>query len=123
MAWLYLLGAGLCEMAWPLGFKYSDGFTKNSTVIYGTLGIMICSFWLMSCAIREGIPMGTTYAVWTGIGAVGTATLGILLFNEPRELPRIVCLGVVIVGLVGLNLLSPLERTTATGSAATTEQR
>jgi quaternary ammonium compound-resistance protein SugE len=122
MGWLYLLAAGICEMAWPIGFKYTDGFTKNSGAIYGTIAIMFCSFWLMSRAIREGIPMGTAYAVWTGIGAVGTALIGILLFKEPRDVSRLVCLGVVIVGLVGLKLLSPSEGQQATGSASSVEQ-
>ena len=109
MAWLYLFAAGVCEMAWPVGFKYTDGFTKNSGAIYGTIAIMFCSFWLMARAIREGIPMGTAYAVWTGIGAVGTAILGIVLFKEPRDLTRMLCLGLIIIGLVGLKFLSPTE--------------
>jgi quaternary ammonium compound-resistance protein SugE len=107
VGWLYLIAAGICEMAWPIGFKFTDGFSKNSGAVYGTIAIMFCSFWLMARAIREGIPMGTAYAVWTGIGAVGTAIVGILLFKEPRDLMRILCLGLIIVGLIGLKLHSP----------------
>jgi quaternary ammonium compound-resistance protein SugE len=116
MGWIYLLAAGICEMAWPVGFKYTDGFTKNSSAVYGTIAIMFCSFWLMARAIREGIPMGTAYAVWTGIGAAGTAILGITLFKEPRDVTRMVCLGLIIVGVVGLKLFS----TPGTAPAAAT---
>jgi quaternary ammonium compound-resistance protein SugE len=121
MGWLYLLAAGICEMAWPIGFKFTDGFSKNSAAVYGTIAIMFCSFWLMARAIREGIPMGTAYAVWTGIGAVGTVIVGIWLFKEPRDLARMVCLGLIIVGLIGLKLHSGAETAPSARTPATEE--
>jgi quaternary ammonium compound-resistance protein SugE len=108
MAWLYLLLAGVCEMAWPLGFKYTNGFKTHYGYIALTLGTMTFSFWLMSQATAKGIHLGTAYAVWTGMGATGTAILGMILFKEPRDVARLVCLGMIIVGIVGLKLLSPV---------------
>lgn len=109
MAWLYLLLAGLCEIIWPLGFKYTDGFTKRYWAIAGTFLVMLMSFWLMSIAVRKGIPVGTAYAVWTGLGATGAVILGMILFNEPRDWLRLVFLTFIIVGVVGLKLFSPVE--------------
>jgi quaternary ammonium compound-resistance protein SugE len=106
-AWIYLLLAGACEMVWPLGFKYTEGFTKHYPVIGLTAGLLLLSFWLMSKAASGGIPIGTTYAVWTGIGATGTAILGMILFHESKDLVRIGCLLLIIVGVVGLKFWSP----------------
>src|SRR5207245_443471 len=107
MAWLYLFLAGPCEMAWPLGFKYTHGFKTHYGVIALTMATMLLSFWLMSVATAKGIPVGTAYAVWTGLGASGTAVLGIILFNEPRDTIRLSCLALIILGVVGLKFLSP----------------
>jgi quaternary ammonium compound-resistance protein SugE len=109
VAWIYLLGAGLCEMAWPIGYKHTDGFTKNSWAILSTIAIMFCSFALLARAVREGIHIGTAYAVWTGIGAVGTALIGMALFKEPRDPLRLMCLGMIILGVIGLKWLSPVS--------------
>jgi quaternary ammonium compound-resistance protein SugE len=107
MPWLYLLLAGVCEMAWPLGFKYTNGFRSNYPAIGLTIAIGLLSFWLLSQATYKGIPIGTAYAVWTGLGATGTAILGILLFDEPRDLLRFSCLTLIILGVLGLKFLSP----------------
>jgi quaternary ammonium compound-resistance protein SugE len=118
MAWMWLLLAGMCEMVWPLGFKFTHGFTTRYWAVAITFAIMILSFYLMSLATRGGIPVGTTYAVWTGIGAAGTALLGILLFGEPRDAMRLACLSLIICGAVGLKFLSPPEQTAATQTTA-----
>jgi quaternary ammonium compound-resistance protein SugE len=118
MAWILLLAAGACEMVWPIGFKLSNGFRQNSWAIAGTMAIMLLSFWLMAQAIHRGIHVGTAYAVWTGIGATGTAILGMLLFNEPRDLVRLGCLTLVIGGVIGLKFASP-PRSVATSTAET----
>ncbi len=109
MPWLFLILAGMCEMVWPLGFKYTHGFSKHYWAIGGTFSIMVLSLYLMSLATKgsNGIHVGTAYAVWTGLGAAGTAVLGILLFNEPRDFMRIVCIGMIIGGAVGLKFLAP----------------
>jgi quaternary ammonium compound-resistance protein SugE len=107
MPWLYLFLAGLCEMAWPLGFKYTNGFRSNYPAIGLTIAIGLLSFWLLSQATYKGIPIGTAYAVWTGLGAFGTAILGITLFHEPRDLARLLCLGLIIAGVVGLKFSTP----------------
>ena len=107
MAWIYLLLAAVCEMVWPLGFKFSDGFSnfgKNWVVILGTFGVMLASFGFMSQASRV-LPVGTVYAVWTGLGTTGIVLIGMLWMNEPRDVRRLVCLGLIIVGVVGLRLL------------------
>jgi quaternary ammonium compound-resistance protein SugE len=108
MAWLYLLIAGALEIAWAIGLKYTEGFTRLwPTVI--TLGLMIGSFIALAQAVNpktSTIPIGTGYAIWTGIGAIGTAILGMALFNESRSLPRLACLALVIVGIVGLKYFS-----------------
>ena len=105
MPWIYILIAGFLEIAWAIGLKYSDGFTRPlATAI--TVVLMILSFVFLAQGVRT-IPVGTGYAVWTGIGAAGTAILGVVLFNEPLSAARVVCLGVVIAGIVGLKLVSP----------------
>ena len=117
MAWMYLVLAGVCEMIWPIGFKYTDGFTTRKWIIALTFAVMLLSFWLMSLATRLGIHVGTSYAVWTGIGATGTVVLGMILFNEPRDLARLACLTLIIGGIVGLKVLSPSDPRAATPTA------
>lgn len=104
MAWIYLFIAGLLEIAWAIGLKYSEGFSKPIPSII-TVILMLFSFVFLSQALKT-IPVGTGYAIWTGIGAVGTAILGIVLFNEPRDFARIVCLLLIVSGIVGLKVLS-----------------
>jgi quaternary ammonium compound-resistance protein SugE len=100
MAWLYLILAGLLEVGWALGLKYTDGFTKLTPSVL-TVIAMIGSFALLGQALRV-LPIGTAYAIWTGIGAVGTAILGMILFNEPRDLARILCILLIVAGILGL---------------------
>ena len=104
MSWTYLVIAGLFEIVWAVGLKYTDGFTRLWPVL-GTVACMAVSFFLLSLSLKT-IPIGTAYAVWTGIGAAGTALLGMLWFNEPREVMRIVCLLLIVAGTVGLKLFS-----------------
>ena len=104
-AWLVLLVAGLCEIGWAVGLKYTEGFSRlwPSAV---TLAAMVASVALLGWSLKA-LPLGTAYAVWTGIGAVGTAILGILLFGESREVARLVSIGLIVAGIVGLKLLTP----------------
>lgn len=102
MAWVYLVVAGLLETGWAIGLKYTDGFTKPVPSILTSLAIA-ASMFLLAVAARS-IPIGTAYAVWVGIGAVGAVTLGIILFDEPRDLSRLFFVGLLIVSLVGLKL-------------------
>jgi quaternary ammonium compound-resistance protein SugE len=104
MSWYLLFLAGLFEIGWAIGLKYSDGLTEPLPTL-GTVVAIVVSFVLLAQAIKN-LPVGTAYAVWTGIGAVGTATLGIVLFDEPATLTRIAFLGVIVVGIVGLHLTS-----------------
>ncbi|MFO0752413.1 MAG: quaternary ammonium compound efflux SMR transporter SugE [Thermodesulfovibrionales bacterium] len=105
MAWLSLFIAGLFETAWAIALKYSQGFTRlwPSLLTVLTMG---ASLFFLSRSLRT-IPVGTGYAVWTGIGAVGTAILGILLFSEPATFVRLACIGLIVAGIVGLMLVSP----------------
>ena len=107
MGWLFLIFAGLCEMVWPLGFKYTQGFRAHYWAVGLTVGVMVASFGLMSLATNRGIPIGTAYAVWTGLGATGTVLLGMTLFDEPRDAVRLACLTLIILGVVGLKLRQP----------------
>lgn len=100
MAWVILLVAGLFEVTWAIGLKYTEGFSRLWPSVF-TLVAMVISVVLLSLALRS-IPVGTGYAVWTGIGAVGTALLGILLFKEPATAARLVCIGLIVAGIVGL---------------------
>ncbi len=104
MAWVYLLLAGICEIGWAFGLKYSEGFTKPLVSIV-TVVVMILSFVLLAQAMKQ-LPLGTAYATWTGIGAAGTAILGMVFLNEPRDLLRILCLLLIIAGVLGLKFLS-----------------
>jgi quaternary ammonium compound-resistance protein SugE len=104
MAWICLIIAGLFEIAWAIGLKYTEGFTRLWPSL-GTILAMIISFVLLARALTV-IPVGTAYAVWTGIGAAGTAILGMVLLDESRALPRILCILLIIAGVVGLKLVS-----------------
>lgn len=105
MTWAFLFIAGLFETAWAIGLKYTEGFTKIYPSIF-TVACMILSFYFLSQALKT-LPIGTGYAVWTGIGIIGTTVLGILLFNESMDLGRIVCIFLIFSGVIGLKLLSP----------------
>jgi quaternary ammonium compound-resistance protein SugE len=100
MAWWWLAVAGLLEIAWAIGLKYVDGWTRVWPSI-GTGVAMVASFWCLAQGLKQ-IPIGTGYAVWTGIGAVGTAILGMVMFAESAEWPRLVCIGLIVAGIVGL---------------------
>ena len=104
MAWIYLIIAGLFECGWAIGLKYTDGFTRLTPSLL-TVAAMAISFWLLSLAMKS-IPIGTAYAVWTGIGAVGVAILGMILFGESRDILRILSLLLIVSGIIGLKLLS-----------------
>lgn len=101
---MYLVVAGLFECGWAIGLKYTDGFTKLIPSLL-TVSAMAISFWLLSVAMKT-IPVGTAYAVWTGIGAVGVAILGMILLGESRDIMRIICLLLIVSGIVGLKLVS-----------------
>ena len=105
MAWLWLVLAGLLEVAWAVGLKHSAGFSRPAASA-ATVLLMIGSFWLLALALRS-IPLGTGYAVWTGIGALGTALVGIVAFGEPATLARLGALALVLAGIVGLRLTTP----------------
>ncbi|MBU8873964.1 quaternary ammonium compound efflux SMR transporter SugE [Reyranella sp. MMS21-HV4-11] len=104
MAWFILLIAGLCEIGWAIGLKYTDGFTRLAPSVL-TGAAMVVSVVLLGIALKT-LPVGTGYAVWTGIGAVGTAILGIFLFGEATDLPRLASIGLIVAGIIGLKLTS-----------------
>lgn len=104
MAWVYLLLAGLCEIGWAIGLKYTDGFTRLAPSLL-TVASMALSIALLGIALKT-LPVGTAYAVWTGIGAAGTAVLGIYLFGEPATLVRLSSIGLIVAGIVGLKAVS-----------------
>lgn len=103
LAWLLLISAGLLEIVWAISMKASQGFTKPNFISI-TLIAAALSFWLLGLALRQ-LPVGTAYAVWTGIGAVGAAVLGIVFFGEPITLARIGCIALIVLGILGLKLL------------------
>lgn len=105
MAWWLLLIAGLLEVAWAIGLKYTEGFTRLWPSV-ATLAAMAGSVVLLGIAMRS-LPVGTSYAVWVGVGAVGTAILGIVLFGEPASAARLASLGLIVAGIVGLKLATP----------------
>jgi quaternary ammonium compound-resistance protein SugE len=105
MAWLWLVLAGALEVVWAIGLKYTDGFTRLLPSVV-TIIAMIASVWFLALAVRT-IPIGTGYAVWTGIGAVGVAILGMVLFDEPRTLLRILSILLIVAGIAGLKYLTP----------------
>lgn len=104
MAWTLLVVAGLFEVGWAIGLKYTEGFTRLWPSLW-TAAAMIVSVVLLGLALRS-IPVGTGYAVWTGVGAVGTAILGIILFGDPATVVRIACIALIVCGIVGLKLVS-----------------
>ena len=106
MAWFLLVLAGLFEVGWAIGLKYTDGFTRPWPTV-GTVLAMILSLGLLGLAMKS-LPVGTSYAVWVGVGAVGTAILGIVLLGEPASAGRLVSLGLIVAGIVGLKLSSPV---------------
>jgi quaternary ammonium compound-resistance protein SugE len=103
-AWGILLIAGLCEIAWAIGLKYTEGFSRLMPSVL-TLAAMTVSILLLGWSLKT-LPVGTAYAVWTGVGAVGTAILGMLLFGESREVARLVCIGLIVAGILGLKLVT-----------------
>ena len=103
-AWTVLLVAGLCEVGWAIGLKYTEGFTRLVPSAW-TLVAMAASVILLAWSLKT-LPVGTAYAVWTGVGAVGTAILGMYLFNESREVARLVCIGLIVAGILGLKLVT-----------------
>ncbi|MCM8733836.1 quaternary ammonium compound efflux SMR transporter SugE [Azospirillum sp. A1-3] len=103
MAWVTLFFAGLFEIGWAVGLKYTDGFTRLVPSVL-TAAAMLASILLLGAALRS-LPLGTAYAVWTGIGTVGTAILGMLLFGEPAEALRLLCIAAIVGGIVGLKVL------------------
>lgn len=104
MNWIYVFIASVFEISWAIGLKYSQGFTKLTASIF-TIITMILSYVFLSLGVKN-IPIGTAYAVWTGIGAVGTAIYGIVFFNESRDILRIIFIFIIIVGIIGLRLTS-----------------
>ncbi|HOB18184.1 MAG TPA: quaternary ammonium compound efflux SMR transporter SugE [Candidatus Methanoculleus thermohydrogenotrophicum] len=106
VAWITLFFAGLLETGWALGLKYTEGFTKVAPSV-ATLAVMAGSIYLLSRSLSD-LPLGTAYAVWTGIGAVGTAIAGIVLFGESRSVARLFCILLIVLGIAGLKLCSDL---------------
>lgn len=104
MAWIYLFAAGLLEIVWAVGLKYTQGFTKLGPSIL-TLASMAASVGLLGLALRQ-LPLGTAYAIWTGIGTVGTAIAGMILLGEPAGALRLVCIALIVAGILGLKLLT-----------------
>lgn len=104
-AWIMLLAAGLLEIVWAIGLKYSEGFTKSAASAV-TIAAMAASMYLLALAVRT-LPIGTAYAVWTGIGAVGAALLGMMLFAESASPVRLLCIGLIVAGIAGLKLSTP----------------
>lgn len=107
MEWLYLVVAGIFEIGWAIELKYSQGFTKLIPSILTLIG-MVGSFYFLSLSLKS-LPISTAYAVWTGIGTVGTLILGIILFKEPVDIIRIICVGLIIIGIIGLKLISTYQ--------------
>ena len=107
MPWLHLIIAGLLEVAWAVGLKQTAGWTRLWPSVI-TVVLMIASFFFLSLALRT-LPIGTAYAIWTGIGAIGTALIGLLIFDEPRTAARLVCILLIVAGVVGLKLASSTQ--------------
>jgi quaternary ammonium compound-resistance protein SugE len=105
MAWIILVVAGLTEIGWAIGLKYTEGFTRLWPSVF-TGASMVLSIVLLGLALKT-LPLGTAYAIWTGIGTVGTAILGIYLFGESAAVLRLVCIGLIVAGIVGLKLVTP----------------
>ena len=105
MSWIYLFVAGVFEIVWAIGLKYTQGFTRPLPSVITIVG-MIVSFYFLAQATKT-LPIGTAYAIWTGIGAVGAITLGVILFKEPIDLPRILFMSLIVIGIIGLRFVSP----------------
>ena len=105
MSWLILLVAGLLEVGWAVGLKYTEGFTRPLPTVLTVLA-MAGSVGLLGLALRD-LPLGTAYAVWTGIGTVGTAIMGMVLLGEPAGALRLLCMGLIVAGILGLKMLTP----------------
>jgi quaternary ammonium compound-resistance protein SugE len=105
MAWAILIVAGLFEVGWAIGLKYTEGFTRTWPTL-GTVAAMIVSLWLLGIAMKS-LPVGTAYAIWVGVGAVGTAILGIVLFGDSANAGRLLSLALIVAGIVGLKLATP----------------
>ena len=103
MPWLLLIVAGLFEVGWAIGLKYTEGFSRPLPTVLTVIS-MVISLGLLGLALRD-LPVGTAYAVWTGVGAVGTAALGIMLFGDPANLPRLASIGLILAGIAGLKLV------------------
>lgn len=104
MPWVYLIIAGILEIGWAIGLKLSEGWTKPVASVLTALGL-IGSIYFLNIAVKD-LPIGTAYAVWTGIGTIGAAILGIVLFDEPRTIGRIACIGMIVVGILGLKIIA-----------------
>lgn len=104
MAWIFLIIAGIFEVVWAISLKYTEGFTKLWPTVVTIIG-MVISFYFLSAAIKT-LPIGTAYAIWTGIGALGAVIMGIILFNEPRSASRLIFVGCILVGIIGLKVTS-----------------
>lgn len=102
MSWIYLSIAGILEIGWAIGLKYTEGWSKLYPSLI-TVVLMIASFQFLSMALKT-LPIGTAYAIWTGIGAVGTTITGMIIFDEPRDVSRIVCILLIVAGIAGLKL-------------------
>ena len=105
MAWLILMLAGLLEIGWAVGLKYTAGFTRPLPTLL-TVASMVASLGLLGLSLKA-LPLGTAYAVWTGVGTLGTAVLGIVLFGEDVSVARLACIGLIVAGIAGLKLVSP----------------
>ena len=102
MAWISLVIAGLCEVGWAIGLKYTEGFTRLWPTVWTVLA-MVISLWLLGIAMKS-LPVGTAYSVWVGVGAVGTVILGIVLLGEPANAARLISVALIIAGIIGLKL-------------------
>ncbi|BBK38548.1 multidrug SMR transporter [Allostella sp. ATCC 35155] len=105
MAWIILLAAGLFEIGWAVGLKYTEGFSRLVPTML-TVGSMVVSLGLLGIALKT-LPLGSAYAIWTGVGTVGTALLGILLFGEQASVARLACIAMIAAGIVGLKIVTP----------------
>lgn len=105
MAWLVLLLAGLLEVGWAIGLKYTEGFSRLGPSIWTVLA-MVASLGLLGIALKS-LPVGTAYAIWTGVGTVGTAILGMVLFGESTAALRLACIGLIVAGIIGLKVVTP----------------
>lgn len=123
MAWFWLALASICEIAWAIGLKHTEGFTRLGATLF-TVPTMIASFVFLGLAVRQ-LPVGTAYAIWTGIGAVGIAIIGMTFYHEPRSAWRIGSIALVVVGIIGLKLSggsAPATVAQATAESAPTAQ-